>query len=168
MKLVSPSLDYQLSYFSYIEELGDEERYPYPLDLEYQNFSQLVSLLNDYSNGINLPNGLVPNSTYWLVDGNDIVGCSHLRHRLNAQLELAGGHIGLGVRPSARGQGVGRTLMDLTLEKAKHKEINPVHIHCYSSNQASKKLIESVGATLSSTLPDDNHAQEVLRYKFHF
>lgn len=168
MKLVSPSLDYQLSYYSYIEELGDEERYPYPLDLEYQNFSRLITLLNDYSNGINLPNWLVPNSTYWLVDGNDIVGCSHLRHRLNAQLELAGGHIGLGVRPSARGQGIGRTLMNLTLEKAKHKGINPVHIHCYSSNEASKKLIESVGSTLSSTYTDERSAQEVLRYQFHF
>lgn len=165
--LVTPSNQYKKSYFAYINELAGEERYPYPMDLEHTDFSALVTTLIDYSNGINLLDWMVPNSTYWLVQDDEIVGCSHLRHELNEMLLHAGGHIGLGIRPSCRDKGFGKLLLNLTLEKAREKHIKQVHIHCHEANITSKQLIESVGAKLDSTITPDHGEKVILRYVYH-
>lgn len=166
MKLISPSIDFKNSYFSYIEELGNEERYPYPMDLEHANFEALVDRLTLYSKGINLPDWLVPNTTFWLMNKNQICGCSHLRHCLNEELEFAGGHIGLGIRPTYRGKGLSKILLNLTIKKAINMGINKVHIHCHQSNIHSKRMIESTGAILSSTVALEESKQTLLRYVY--
>lgn len=43
MKLIKPSIKYQASYLSYIEELGDEERYPFPLDFDHRDFPAMLA-----------------------------------------------------------------------------------------------------------------------------
>lgn len=164
MKLISPNSGLQKSYVSYIEELGDEERYPYPLDLDYSDFDALIHKLELYSQGLQLPNWLVPNTTFWLVEGNQILGCSHFRHYLNAQLEKAGGHIGLGIRPSARGKGLGKILLNATINKAVKMGVEKIHIHCYGDNMGSRRMIESSGAVLESTINLDLPKKIVMRY----
>jgi len=167
LTLQQPSEKLQRSYNDYIIELKDEERYPYPLDLPHHDFTALITTLQDYSLGKNLPSWLVPNTTYWLLHNNEIVGCSHLRHELNEALRQAGGHIGLGIRPAYRGKGLGKVLLQKTLEKAKEKHIQEVHIHCYGDNVASMRMIESVGATIHSAVAQENSNQKVLRYIFN-
>ncbi len=162
--LINPLVELEQSYIEYIRELGSEERYPYPMDLDSSDFPAFVRTLNDYSNGINVPSHMVPNTTFWLVENQEIIGCSHLRHKLNDSLKHAGGHIGLGVRPSYRGKGVGKRLLALTIEKAHKMGITEIHIHCYQSNAASKSLIESVGATLYSTVDLEDSSEKVLRF----
>ncbi|AEP31767.1 GNAT family acetyltransferase [Glaciecola nitratireducens FR1064] len=164
MKLINPNTDLQKSYVSYIEELGDEERYPYPLDLKHKDFKALVRKLELYSKGLHLPDWLVPNTTFWLVEGNKILGCSHLRHCLNAELEKAGGHIGLGIRPSARGKGLGKILLNATIDKAVKMGIEKIHIHCYADNMQSRRMIESIGAVLESAINLDLPQKTVMRY----
>lgn len=160
------SLSLQSTYAAYINELGNEERYPYPMDLAHEDFNALVSLLNDYSEGRNLPSWLVPNTTFWLVYKHEIVACSHLRHSLNQQLEEAGGHIGFGVRPSYRGKGISKILLNETLKQAKLKDIHKVHIHCYASNLASVGLIKSVGASLIQKQQLSQEKQTLLKYVY--
>lgn len=163
-KLIAPTKHLKDSYFAYINELEGEERYPYPMDLEHADFAALVSKLTEYSNGQNLLDWMVPNSTYWLVQEDKIVGCSHLRHELNDMLSNAGGHIGLGIRPSYRGKGLGKLLLKLTLEKALEKQIEQVHIHCHETNIISKQLLESVGAKLDSKIISNASKDVILRY----
>lgn len=162
MKIISPCVEFEASYKAYMKELGDEERYPYPLDLDETNFAALVCRLEGYTKGIALPNGLVPNSSYWLVQEREILGCSHLRHELNDELRRAGGHIGLGIRPKARGKGLSKELLRLTLAKAKDMGINQVHVHCYEENMQSRRMIESMNAQLDSII--DVPTQRVMRY----
>lgn len=162
--LITPTTKYQESYNSYIEELGTEERYPYPMDLEHSDFPALVERLQEYSMGVNLPNNFVPNTTFWLIKNEQIVACSHLRHTLNEGLKHMGGHIGLGVRPSMRGKGIGKELLLLTYLEARKIGISGIHIHCMKSNQASKLLLESSGASFSSSLHLPEQNDEVLRY----
>ncbi len=164
MEIINPTAEYEQSYIEYIKELGREERYPYPLDLDHTHFTSFVDLLNDYSKGINLPKHMVPNTTFWLVDGSNILGCSHLRHCLNEQLLYAGGHIGLGIRPSARGQGLSTLLLTKTLQKAFELNITTAHIHCYENNVKSQKMILSVGGVLDSFALTEQEQTRVLRY----
>ncbi len=165
--LILPTTRYKTSYNRYIEELKDEERYPYPMDLDHVDFDAFVRRLSNYSLGKALPEWMVPNTTYWLMENDEVIGCSHLRHELNESLEFAGGHIGIGIRPSFRGKGLGKLLLELTLNKAREKHIEQVHIHCYQSNIASKKLLESVGAIFDSKEQAEDSNEIVLRYLYH-
>ena len=106
---------------------------------------------------------MVPNTTYWLIHKNQIVACSHLRHTLNESLRHAGGHIGLGVRPSYRGKGLSTYMLNKTLEKARQHNINPVHIHCYADNDASIAMITACNGQLMDSL-DLSDAKTVLKY----
>ena len=157
MKLVTPSITYQESYLSYIKELGDEERYPFTLDIEFNNFTTLLKQLDDFASGKNLPEGAVQNSTLWLVDNNEIVGVTNLRHYLNEAITHCGGHIGLSIRPSRRGNGLGNQLMQLSIDHLKMLGVHHIHIHCYKDNEASANAILHCGGILDSEIEDNNH-----------
>ncbi|RUO20780.1 GNAT family N-acetyltransferase [Aliidiomarina haloalkalitolerans] len=150
MKLVLPSQEFEQSYRSYTQELGDEVRYPFPLDFDDTDFAKLLLRIDNFRLGQSLPAGYVPSTTFWLVEGSEIVGVSNLRHSLNDQIRHAGGHIGLGIRPSKRGQGLGITLLRLTLEQAYTLGITDVHVHCYKRNEPSARMILACGGRLDS------------------
>ena len=157
MKLIPPSEEYQYSYLNYIEELGDEERYPFPMDFDYSNFKQMLGKISDFAAGVNLPPGYVQSSTLWLVDSGELIGVTNIRHRLNKEIEHCGGHIGLGIRPSYRGKGYGNKLMALSIAQLEDWGVNTIHIHCYKNNTASSKAIISNGGVLDSELPIANN-----------
>ncbi len=163
MKLIKPTIDYQDSYQSYIEELGEEERYPFPLDFDDNDFTAWLQRVAEFEHGIDLPDGYVPSSTYFMVADGEILGVSNLRHQMNDVLIEAGGHIGLSTRPSLRGQGLGVQLLKMTLVEASQMGINEVHIHCYQDNRASAKMIEACGGSLDSEFKP-NDGPVVLRY----
>jgi predicted acetyltransferase len=162
--LIRPSPEFEPSYREYIRELGDEERYPFPLDFDHLDFTALLDRLEDLESGRDLPSGYVPSSTYWLVEQQEIVGVSNLRHTLNNELRWCGGHIGLGVRPSRRGRGLGAELMGLTIREAWKRGIEEVHIHCYKSNTASARIIEANGGILHSEIEDGDPPKVVQRF----
>ncbi|MBQ4890287.1 GNAT family N-acetyltransferase [Shewanella sp. MMG014] len=171
MKLVKPSAEYQSSYLAYIAELADEERYPFPLDFDHQDFEAMLQKIQNFADGVNLPQGYVASETYWLVDEAELVGVANLRLRLNDAIRHCGGHIGLGIRPSYRGQGLGAELMGLVIAKAKLKGITELHIHCYKHNVASAKMIMVNGGILASEISlsddqsSDNAAAIIQRYR---
>lgn len=152
LALIAPQIDYKESYLSYIKELGTEERYPFPLDFDHTDFSAMLNKIEDFNQGINLPDGYVPSSTYWLVADGEILGVSNLRHYLNERIRQVGGHVGLGIRPSVRNQGLSKELLKLTLSKAKEKGIHEIHLHCYKQNIASARMIIACGGSLDSEI----------------
>lgn len=162
MELIKPHPRYEASYQGYIQELGDEERYPFTMDFDHEDFPALLEKLTQYEQGINLPEGRVPSSTFWLVEGDELVGVANLRHTLNDEIREIGGHIGLGIRPSYRGKGLSKLLLNLTLEQAQKRGIVSVLIHCYQHNLASGRMIEACGGVLESevTLPNDDSTQK--------
>ena len=156
MKLILPTEKYKHSYQEYIKELGDEERYPFPMDFDCSDFVKMLKKIKDFADGINLPSGYVQSSTFWLVDSGELIGVTNIRHCLNKEIEHCGGHIGLGVRPSYRGKGYGNKLMALSIEKLNELGVNTIHIHCYKDNAASAKAILANGGSLRSELPLGN------------
>jgi predicted acetyltransferase len=162
--LISPIPEYEASYRAYIQELGDEERYPFPLDFDCSDFAALLDRLANFEAGRNLPAGYVSSSTYWLVESGEIVGVSNLRHSLNEEIRHCGGHIGLGIRPAQRGRGLGAELMALTIQQAWKRGIEEVHIHCYKSNGASASIIESNGGVLHSEIEEGHPVKIVQRF----
>ena len=67
------------------------------------DFDAFLARLNDCAAGIGIPDGFVAHSTFWLVRYDaEVVGVSNIRHTLTPALRQVGGHIGYGIRPSAR------------------------------------------------------------------
>ena len=99
--------------------------------------------------------GRVPQTIFWLYDGDRVVGFSKMRHFLNDGLRLKGGHIGYGIRKSMRGHGYGNKILELTLEKINALGVNKVLITCNSTNVASRRVIEKNGGTLASIIENE-------------
>jgi predicted acetyltransferase len=165
MELVSPRLAFEDSYREYIRELADEARYPFPLEFEHDDFPALLRRLDNLERGVGVPEGFVPSSTYWLIDGAHLVGVSNLRHTLNDKLRHCGGHIGLGLRPSRRGRGLGSELLALTIKKAKERGIGEIHVHCYKRNTPSARMILRNGGVLDSEIQDERRSEIIQRYR---
>lgn len=101
--------------------------------------------------GEGLPEGFVAHSTYWLVlEGKTVVGVSNLRHELTPFLRHEGGHIGYGVRPSARGNGFGTEMLRQTLDRAAELGLTRVLVACDADNERSIRTIVRNGGVLEA------------------
>lgn len=165
LHLIKPHARFKESYNNYICELADEERYPLTMDFEHADFDHFLSKLSLYENGSALALGHVACITYWLVEGDEIIGVSNLRPHLNAQILYCGGHIGLGVRPSKRRQNYGSKLLELTIQEAWKLGLEELHIHCYKSNLASAKVIQANNGQLRSEITQDQVVQRYILNK---
>ncbi len=98
--------------------------------------------------GEDVPEGLVPSTSRWVVQDGRLVGFVALRHELNAFLFEEGGHIGYAVRPTARGRGIATAAAALALLEARHLAIERVLLTCDDANVASATVIERNGGVL--------------------
>ncbi|MFD2764799.1 GNAT family N-acetyltransferase [Micromonospora eburnea] len=114
-----------------------------------EGFADWVGRLRDGADESRpLPNGLVPALYWWIVEGDEVLGAISLRLRLNDFLLNAGGHIGYGVRPSARRRGVATFALGAALAEAARRGIDPVLVTCDDSNVPSARTIERHGGVL--------------------
>jgi predicted acetyltransferase len=98
----------------------------------------------------------------WMADGDRILGGISLRHTLNAFLLDCGGHIGYGVRPSARGQGLAGWALTGMFDEARKLGLERVLITCRPDNLASQRTIEKAGGVFEDVRGIGDH--EVRRY----
>jgi predicted acetyltransferase len=151
-RLVAPSVAFKDSYRALVAEFtaSGEPLVPFPLSFPHDNFEAFLAGLAGCERGIGIPADFVPHSTYWLVEGDEVVGVSNLRHRLTDRLRTEGGHIGYGIRPSARGRGLGREILRLTLAEAARRGIGRVLLTCARANAPSAAVIAANGGRLDS------------------
>ncbi|GAA0604943.1 GNAT family N-acetyltransferase [Kribbella sandramycini] len=95
-----------------------------------------------------LPPGSVPATYWWIVEGDEYLGAITLRHRLTDRLLEGGGHIGYGVRPSARGRGLAGWALGEILAHARGLGLGKVLVTCDDANPASARTIERNGGIL--------------------
>ncbi len=93
----------------------------------------------------------VPETHYWAVMDNEVVGRISFRHKLNENLKDFGGHIGYEVRPSARKKGVATAMLKVVLETPRAKQIGKLLLTCSPDNIASIKTIIANGGVLKET-----------------
>lgn len=165
-RLVVPCTRFEPSYRTYVEELqaNGERLIPFPLALPNDNFEELLATLMANACGERLPDGFVPNSTFWLVAGSDIVAVSNLRHRLVPSLERRGGHIGYSVRPRCRRRGYGSLVLRLTLQEAAKLGVARALVTCGRDNIGSARVIRANGGVLDSEEFVAEEGEVVQRY----
>lgn len=107
----------------------------------------LIKKVNE-AKGINLKQGYVPQTLYWVMLNDDIVGIGKLRHYLNGNLLVNGGHIGLGISSNHRHSGIGTKALKLLLDKACELGVEDVLLTNYEDNIASRRIVEKCGGVL--------------------
>lgn len=158
LSLIKPTVNLKEEYLSFYEEWLDskEDMVPWVIKKDPSNFEAMVNFLNDNEQGRNLPEGWVPDSTFWLINENKrILGVVNIRHRLTEILLNSGGHIGYGIRPSERRKGYATKLLSLALEKSKEVGIRKALVLCNEDNIGSFKTIINNGG-----IPDSDFVEE--------
>ncbi len=150
-RLIRPSPEYLDSYLEACQEFKASGNIYASLDDpdDFQRWKTTIFQdMADQERGIGLPEGYVPHSTFWLVDGFEYVGTGHIRHSLTESLKWFGGHIGYVIRPSRWNMGYGTLQLGLLLKEACALGIDPALMTCDLANPASQKVMEKNGATL--------------------
>jgi predicted acetyltransferase len=128
------------------------------------SFPQYVARMAAWDRGEQLPAGFVPSAFLVGVVEGEIVGRVSLRYRLNEWLQKIGGHIGYGVRPSARGRGYATAMLRQALKRCPALGIEQALLTCDDTNAASIKVIERCGGVLDGRVADASFAGLRRRY----
>ncbi|MDI2033469.1 GNAT family N-acetyltransferase [Paenarthrobacter nitroguajacolicus] len=183
-KLTQPSAGFHASWLESFQEWGTLDQdgsaaflaARYDLDLrEASHFAQWVDLLHQMAvASFRPPEGLANQTTLWITEGTDYLGAASLRHSLlNEYLKEVGGHIGYGIRPSARGKGLAKLALAGALEEARGMGLKRVMVTCKQPNVASARTIEACGGELEGVRPPESFSPElgvtepIRRYWFH-
>ncbi len=154
------------SYRGLVREFLDrgEKPIPFPLSFPNDDFDAFLARIQAHSRGEDVE-GFVANTTFWLVrDDVEVVGVSNLRHGLTDALRREGGHIGYGVRPSARRRGFATELLGRTLAEARTLGITQALLTCAEDNEASIGVILRHGGRCISDEWIPERAEVVRRY----
>jgi predicted acetyltransferase len=128
-----------------------------------EGFAAWVNRLNDDDDGERAATEKwVPCVYRWMVEGDQVLGTIALRLELNDFLLRAGGHIGYGVRPSARRRGLATWALGEMLGEAGARGLDRVLVTCNVANPASARTIEKHGGVLEDVR--DTEIGTVKRY----
>ncbi|MET7997201.1 GNAT family N-acetyltransferase [Amycolatopsis sp. NPDC005232] len=93
----------------------------------------------------------------WIVEGDRVLGGIALRHGFDGYVRQAG-HIGFGIRPTARRRGLASWALGQVLDQARNLGMNRLLLVCDPGNTASMKTIERLGGVFEDTR-DTGHGQ---------
>jgi predicted acetyltransferase len=108
--------------------------------------------------------GMVLESLYWLVEGDEFLGRVSIRHELTPTLLRFGGHIGYEVRPTQRCKGYGTACLRLALPEARRLGLRRVLVTCDTTNIGSRKIIEANGGQLQDVIQNDFRDVPTMRW----
>lgn len=148
--LVKPSVEFKETYLAGLIEF-QSEGLPWVMDIDAKkldmDFKSFVETENSKMTLWTKDNP-VKQTELWAISGKDYVGRIAIRHKLNDDLKIMGGHIGYDTRPSYRGRGVGSAMLKQALPIAKSLGLSEVMLTCNDDNLASIRIIEKNGGEL--------------------
>ena len=131
--------------------------------ISYEEYESVVlPKLMMHENPINMPDWFVPETYYYLWDGDMLVGEYRIRHYLTEGLKVGAGHIGYSIKKELRGQGYGTKGLGMVLDVA--REIVPedeIYLRVLKSNIPSFKAISNNGAYIA----DEDETHYLMRVK---
>ena len=163
MELVLPSVKYKESYLGALEEAKTD-----PGNLvsklqgpkEGETFESFVEHFYDEMKGVNLPEGYVPATMFWLIDGGEFIGRIQIRHELSEAMRARGGHIGYYIRPTKRKMGYGKKMLEMALVEAEKMGFEKVLLTCNDDNTGSVRIIEGNGGVLENIVEAEKEGEK--------
>ncbi|MBT7618874.1 MAG: GNAT family N-acetyltransferase [Calditrichaeota bacterium] len=152
LKLIKPTEYFANAAYEMMLEISSYENgfQGFTKETTSEDFPAYIDQLIEMEQGHNLPDHLVPMTTFWLIrNESELIGIGRLRHRLNDRLREHGGHIGCMIRPHLRSKGLGTALVSMLCDEAAKLEIDRVLLTCLTTNIASKKTSRKTEGNLS-------------------
>jgi len=115
-----------------------------------RTLNQFLVQTMDQHEGIGIPEGWVPQTTFWILYDNNAAGLLRLRHDLTASTRISGGHIGYYVSPRFRKRGIATKALSLSLPHAISLGLEEVMLTTSPHNVGSNKVIQDNGGRLRS------------------
>ena len=125
--------------------------------LSKEEFPAWLLQQHNYSQGLDLQEGWVPQIIYWLYDGDQPVGMCKLRTRLTEALLKSAGNIGYAIAPFARGKGYGKEQLRLVLEEARKHGLAKVLITARNYNKASIGVALANGGVIEKVSEEEHY-----------
>lgn len=154
LHLESPNISHEQVYLEMIEEWKNHETPTSPWALfRGENFEEfLQGTLDDIIGNLRW----VPATLFFFMEDNALLWALQIRHHIDSpNLRETGGHIGYGLRPSARGKWLAREMLTLGLEEARKLGLDRVLLTADEDNPASWKTIESCWGVFERTAEKD-------------
>lgn len=157
-KLEKPNIKHKESYILALEEFQNEGRYSFlDIDNVAENFEDFIEKVNNGKRHLHKPYAdwaePVPETVLWLVKDKEFIGTLNIRHRLNWHLEKWGGHVNFVIRPSMRGKGYGKKILQKGIPYLSHMGIDKALVTVKPDDIASNKIVKFCGGKLENTLP---------------
>jgi len=131
-----------------------------------ETFFIFLQNLAEESREDDLPPGVVPQTTFWLVrDEKTLLGFSRLRHRMADTLLEKGGQISVEIRPSERGKGYEDALLRLTLAQAAAMGLSEVRLTCAEEDTETAARIEAAGGEWVETRTLRRSSRQIRLYR---
>lgn len=148
LELLRPTLEMKQMYIDYASEWEAKGQFMVPyvsrlLDASYEEW--LAERMHDIEPEYRKAKGQVPADLFFYVDtdANCILGAIQVHHTLNDKLHFLGGHIDFGIRPSRRGKGYGKRMLDEALKYCDLIGIKKVLITCDKTDSAARKVLQA-------------------------
>ena len=125
--------------------------------LSMEEFPAWLQKQHEMSQGIGLQEGWVPQTIYWLYNGDQPVGTCKLRTQLTEALLKGGGNIGYAIAPFARGKGYGKEQLRLLLEEARKAGLHKVLITARNYNKASIGVALANGGVIEKVSEEQHY-----------
>lgn len=176
IKLVIPSSKYKQSFISAVKEIKKLQGFISPSVQQFAdydlkrlegNFENYIVLpLINTMNGVNLPEGFVSATEFWIIKDENFVGRICLRHELTEFMAKYIGHIGYMVVPSFRKQGIATAALKQVLQRAYEKSLSEVLVICEEDNDISKHMLIKAINTFGGyeDTPQEKNGKKMLRY----
>ena len=165
--LVEVTPDLAVAYLDMVNEFeAAGEGYPFnDVELARRDFAAFVDDLRNESLGVVLPPGVVPQTTYVLMDRyGRALGEIRFRPQLTPPFERHNGHIGYNVRPRQRGKGYATRMLTLVLDKARALGLERAMLPVEGENPASVRVIEKNGGVLERRIMDEASGEPIALY----
>ena len=117
-------------------------------DMSFDEFKQWLIVQEKWSAGRSLPEGFVPQTVFWLYDGNDPIGIGKIRKELTESSKKAGGNIGYAISSCYRNKGYGKQLLGLLLIEARKMDMNKILLTVAKTNDPSIYICLQNGGVL--------------------
>ena len=114
-----------------------------------EHFREWLNNLINLNVGTHIKDGVAPQSTFFMFNGNRIIGYLTIKRKVINQKNV--GQIYFNIRPSDRKKGYGTKLMNAALNKCKEINLSEAVISCPDESLGAIKIIESHGGKLVET-----------------
>ena len=132
--------------------------------IQDEDFEPYLERVTEYKDEATVPEGKVVSTFLVAVVDGKIAGRISIRHSLNAFLAQTGGHIGYGVAPEFRGQGIATYMLRYGLAFLNNIGVDRCFISCLPQNEPSRRTIEKCGGEFAAIVQDSINGKDYRTY----